>query len=64
MKRKIENIILKIYLLMPAAVKRNQKLTERIGNIAERQLTQVKYEYLQATWKKVQLEQRLNEIRY
>lgn len=49
---------------MPAAVKRNQKLTKMIGNIAERQLTQVKYEYLQATWKKVQLEQRLNKIRY
>jgi hypothetical protein len=63
MKRKIENIILKIYLLMPVAVKRNQKLMKMIGNIAERQLAQVKYEYLRAIWKKVQLEQQLNKIR-
>lgn len=56
-------LILKIYALLPVALKRNQYVIDIIQPIAEEQLRLTKQEVIRKNWQKVQLEQQLSNLK-
>lgn len=63
MNSKIEKLILKIYILLPKAFKRNQKIIDKISPIAERQLSTIKQELIKVNWQRYQLERELSQLK-
>lgn len=63
MNRRLEKLILKIYILLPAPLKQSQKITGIVSPIAERQLSAVRQEVTRANWQRCQLEGELSRLK-